>query len=99
MKLIVSDASPLIVIAKSSLIPMLTGMVEEVIIPETVYAECTIEIALPGARAVRAAVDAGQIHVRPDATQPEDDPEEELSGWMPASLPPSIPRWRYNAQC
>lgn len=29
MKLIVSDASPLIVIAKSSLIPVLTGMILE----------------------------------------------------------------------
>ena len=34
MKLVVSDASPLIVIAKSGLIPVLTRLVEEIIIPE-----------------------------------------------------------------
>lgn len=75
MKLVVSDASPLIVIAKTGLIPVLNGMVEEVIIPETVYAECTLDLALPGAQAVRAAVEAGQIHAHPDAA-----PDEELTG-------------------
>lgn len=79
MKLIVSDASPLIVIAKSGLLPVLTALVEEVVIPETVYAECTVEISLPGARAVRAAVETGQIHVRPDAQAPSDDPGDELA--------------------
>lgn len=80
MKLIVSDASPLIVIAKSGLLPVLTALVEEVVIPETVYAECTVEISLPGARAVRAAVETGQIHVRPDAKGPSDEPGDELAG-------------------
>ena len=79
MKLIVSDASPLIVIARSGLIPVLNGMVEEVIVPATVYAECTLDLALPGAQAVSAAVEAGQVHVRPDLTRP-DDPREEQSG-------------------
>lgn len=45
MKLVVSDASPLIVIAKSGLIPVLTRLVEEIVIPEAVYAECTVDIA------------------------------------------------------
>ena len=80
MRLIVSDASPLIVIAKSGLLPVLTALVEEVVIPETVYGECTVEISLPGARAVRAAVETGQIHVRPDAKGPSDDPGDELAG-------------------
>lgn len=76
MKLIVSDASPLIVIAKSGLIPVLAGLAEEVIIPEAVYAECTTDIALPGAKSVQAAVAAGEIHVRVDP----DDRTAELSG-------------------
>lgn len=76
MKLIVSDASPLIVIAKSGLIPVLTDLVEDVIVPKTVYSECTIDPALPGAQAVHAAVTAGKIQVRPDA----DDTGAELSG-------------------
>jgi len=80
VKLIVSDASPLIALAKSGLIPLLNGLVEEVIVPETVYAECTAEIALPGAQAVRAALEAGHLQVRPDAVRPVDDLDEELSG-------------------
>lgn len=80
MRLIVSDASPLIVIAKSGLIPVLNGMVEEVIIPETVYGECTPDPALPGARAVRAAVEAGHIQVRPDVIRAGEDPDDRVSG-------------------
>lgn len=77
MKLVVSDASPLIVIARSGLIPVLNGMVEEVVIPETVYAECTRNLGLPGAEAVRAAVDAGRIRVRPNVAGPDEDPANE----------------------
>lgn len=80
MKLIVSDASPLIVIARSGLIPVLSGMAEEVIIPETVYAECTVDLTLPGAQAVHLAVKAGHIRVRADIPHSNDQPDEELSG-------------------
>jgi predicted nucleic acid-binding protein len=80
VKLIVSDASPLIVIAKTGLIPVLNGLVEEVIVPETVYAECTLDLTLPGAQAVRAAVEAGQIQARPDVVRPDADPDEGLTG-------------------
>lgn len=80
MKLIVSDASPLIVIAKTGLVPVLNGIVEEVIIPETVYAECTLDLALPGAKAVRAAVEAGQIQAQPDVARSGADPDEGLTG-------------------
>ena len=80
MKLIVSDASPLIVIARTGLIPVLNGMIEEVIIPETVHAECTLDLTLPGAQAIRAAVEAGHIHARPDVVRPDADPDEALTG-------------------
>ncbi len=80
MKLVVSDASPLIVIAKSGLIPVLTRLVEEIIIPGTVYAECTVDIALPGAQAVRTAVEDGQINVRPDIARTDDVPGDGLAG-------------------
>lgn len=80
MKLVVSDASPLIVIAKSGLIPVLTRLVEQIIIPEAVYAECTVEIAMPGAQAVRTAVESGQIHVRPDIARVDDAPGDGLAG-------------------
>ncbi|WP_428663045.1 DUF3368 domain-containing protein [Reyranella sp.] len=80
MKLVVSDASPLIVIAKSGLIPVLTRLVKEIIIPGTVYAECTVDIALPGAQAVRTAVESGQIHVRPDIARADGVPDDGLAG-------------------
>lgn len=78
MKLLVADASPLIVMAKSGLIPVLLKLVEEVIVPQTVYAECTSEISLPGAQAIRDAEQQGLLHVRPDASPPAGDPGEAL---------------------
>lgn len=80
MKLIVSDASPLIIIARSGLIPVLNAMAEEVIIPKTVHAECTVNPTLPGAQAVDLAVKAGQIQVHPDSEEADDDPRAALSG-------------------
>lgn len=65
--------------ARSGLIALLNGLVEEVIIPQTVHAECTSAITLPGAQAIRAAVDAGQIQVRADVAPAAGDPDEALS--------------------
>lgn len=56
---------------------MLNGMIEEVIVPGTVHAECTLDLPLPGAQAVRDATEAGLIQLRPDAARHEDDPNEE----------------------
>jgi predicted nucleic acid-binding protein len=80
VKLIVSDASPLIVIARTGLIPVLNEMVEEVVIPEAVYAECTRNPRLPGADALHAAVVSGRIHVRPDAAGSDGGPDVEGAG-------------------
>jgi len=80
VKLIVCDASPLIVIARSGLIAVLKGTAENVMVPETVFAAATIDLALPGAEAIRVAVEAGHIQVRPDVARPDTDPDEELSG-------------------
>lgn len=76
MKVLVADASPLIVIAQSGLIPMFVKLVKEVIVPQTVYAECTSDISRPGAQAIRDAAQHGQIHVLPDASPPAGDPGE-----------------------
>lgn len=86
MRLIVSDASPLIVIAKSGLIPVLRSIADEVIIPESIYAECTVNPALPGAQAVRTAVDAGQIQARPDPAPPEGIIDEGLDSGELAAI-------------
>jgi len=56
VKLIVCDASPLIVIAKTGLIPVLNRMADEVIVPKTVHSEATIDLTLPGGEAIRAAI-------------------------------------------
>lgn len=63
MKLIVCDASPLIVIARSGLMPVLNAITEEVIVPQAVYDECTVDLALPGAQVIRDALEAGKIRV------------------------------------
>ena len=100
MRLIVCDASPLIVMAKSGLIPVLKGVAEDVIIPQTVYAECTVEASLPGAQAVRAAAEAGHIHLRPDATGPGEGPGAELSGLDAGELAAiHLALGRCNAPC
>lgn len=78
MRLIVADASPLIVIAKSGLIPVLKDITEEVIIPETDYAECTVGVTQPGARAIRAAVEVGHIRVKPDADPPCGEADDKM---------------------
>lgn len=79
MKPIVTDASPLIIIARTGLIPMLNAMIAEVIVPETVHAECTRDLTLPGAQAVHAAVEAGLIQVRPDVVRGDGDPTDNLA--------------------
>jgi len=102
VKLIVCDASPLIVIAKSGLIPVLKGTAEDVIVPETVYAEATIDLTLPGAEAIRVAVAAGHIQFRPDVARPDTIPTKSCPvwmPWMPVNAPPSISPVRCNVRC
>jgi predicted nucleic acid-binding protein len=76
VKIVVAGASPLIVIARSGLLFVLTGLADAVVVPQTVYDECAADVKLPGARAIRSAVEARQIEVRPDA--PIDDLAPEL---------------------
>lgn len=63
--MIVADASPLIMLARSGLVPALKAVAGEVIAPEAVWDECVGDAARPGARALMAAREAGQIEVRP----------------------------------
>ncbi|MBK6636931.1 MAG: hypothetical protein IPG34_04195 [Rhodocyclaceae bacterium] len=59
MKLIVADSGPLIAWACSGHIDVLQAIFPEVLIPETVFVECTANTVLPGAQAIAAAVVAG----------------------------------------
>jgi hypothetical protein len=63
--MIVADASPLIMLARSGLVPVLIVVAGEVVAPEAVWDECVGDAARPGARALMAAREAGQIEVRP----------------------------------
>lgn len=66
MKLIVADSGPLIALACSGHIDVLNAIVSEVLIPDTVYAECTGNSVLPGAQAIADAVAADKLRRIPD---------------------------------
>lgn len=66
MKLIVADSSPLIVLARSGLIPVLVQVAGEVVAPAMVFAECTADREKPGAQAILRAKEEGLVDVRPD---------------------------------
>jgi predicted nucleic acid-binding protein len=67
VKVIVADSSPLIVFARSELLPMLRQIVGEIVVPQTVYEECTGDMSKPGAQIIAEAHHAGLLTVHPDA--------------------------------
>jgi hypothetical protein len=67
MKLVVADSSPLIVFARSQILVTLRQVVGEVVVPQTVYDECTDDISKPGARLIAEAYQAGLLTVYADA--------------------------------
>lgn len=66
MKLIVADAGPLIVLGRSGLLPATRTIVGEIIVPETVFGECTAFADKPGAIALQDARRHGIITIHPD---------------------------------
>jgi predicted nucleic acid-binding protein len=70
VKLVIADSSPLIVFARSNMLEILRQVVGEVIVPVTVYEECTGDINKPGARLIFQANKAGLITVHPDSLVP-----------------------------
>jgi uncharacterized protein len=75
MRMIVADASPLIMLARSGLIDVLCVIAGEVIVPEAVWDECMTDGSRPGSKAILAAQKAGHIIIRVD---------EMLNGPLPA---------------
>ena len=67
MQMIVADASPLIMLARSGLIDVLRELAGTVIVPEAVWNKCISGDSRPGATAIMAAQQSGQIEVRADA--------------------------------
>ena len=67
MRMIIADASPLIMLARSGLIDVLRVLAGKVIVPEAVWNECVSGGLRPGAAAIVSATQAGHIEVRADA--------------------------------
>jgi uncharacterized protein len=64
MRLIVADASPLIMLARSNLLEALAAIAGDIIVPEAVWHECTGDAGRAGARALIAAAHAGKLYIR-----------------------------------
>ena len=65
-QLIIADSSPLIAFALLDLLPEITSIGKRVMLPETVLQECTKNLALPGAQAIKNAVSNKILHSVPD---------------------------------
>lgn len=61
--LLVADTGPLLALIKLNLLPVLGRLFEHILITETVLSECLAKPHLQDAKAVQAAIDAGQLHV------------------------------------
>lgn len=67
MKLVVADSSPLIIFARSGLLVLLHQVVGEVLVPQTVYEECTADMSKPGAQKIAEAIKAGLLTLSADS--------------------------------
>ena len=67
MKLIVADSSPLIIFARSGLLEVLQRVAGEIVVPQTVYQECTTDMSKPGARLIAEAHHAGLLTLHADS--------------------------------
>lgn len=67
MKLVIADSSPLIVFARSEMLEILRQVAGEVVVPQTVYDECTGDMGKPGARMIAEAYQAGLLTVHADS--------------------------------
>jgi hypothetical protein len=65
MRVIVADASPLIMLARSDLLSVLKAVAGDIVVPDAVWRECVRDAAKPGAQAIQSAHAAGLLDVRP----------------------------------
>ena len=65
-KIIISDASPLIALARIKHLSLLSQTLGDIIIPEAVAAECILDALKPGAREIKQAIDKQMIEVHKD---------------------------------
>lgn len=71
VRVVVADASPLIVLARIGQIELLARTCGQVIVPHAVRAECLVDPRRPGARAIGQAFDAGWLLAQPAHPQYE----------------------------
>jgi predicted nucleic acid-binding protein len=64
--LLIADSSPLIALAKLSLLSLPSQLFGRVAMPNVVYQECISQDQLPDAQAIKAAVANGVLEVRAD---------------------------------
>src|ERR1035437_6994695 len=69
MKLVVADSSPLSVFARSKMLAILCQVAGDVIVPQTVYDECTDNRSKRGARMIAEAYQAVLLTLHPDSTK------------------------------
>jgi predicted nucleic acid-binding protein len=74
-RLILSDASPLIVLARVSGLPWLRALFGEIVIPETVREEILDRGVWPGMESLREAIEAGWLVVRADGDENPEIPQ------------------------
>ena len=55
--MIVADAGPLIIFGKTCGVKLIKAVVEEILVPPAVVTECTADMRMPGAMAIREALD------------------------------------------
>ncbi len=68
-RLVLSDASPLIVLARVSGLPWLRALFGEIVIPETVREEILDRGDWPGMESLREAIEIGWLVVRADGDE------------------------------
>ena len=78
MTCLVADSGPLIAFARSRLLELPQRIAGSLVVPATVYAECTCDATKPGAAALIDARTAGLLDVR------EDRPASARLGTLPA---------------
>ncbi len=64
--LLIVDSSPLIALAKLSLLDLPSRLFNRVVVPDVVYQECAPRYALSDAQAIKAAVATGVIEALAD---------------------------------
>lgn len=63
LKLVVCDASPLIILARTRQLELLSQLFEGVFLTDTVQEECLVDLSLPGAQAIDQAIREHLLHV------------------------------------